>query len=96
MGRGARAKRATRVKLEKADFFELMAALRLQEVVRLEAREKAAQVAEEYVRKEMAAVGEKGKALTARLATKYGFDATRPYRFDEATCELIPVETPSN
>jgi hypothetical protein len=86
MGREAKAKQAKRIKLEKADYFELMSALRLHEVLRLEAQAKAARI----VAQEIEASGQKGKALLDALAAKYGFEAGREYGFDDTTHELIP------
>ena len=80
---------APRITLEKADYFELMAALRLHEVIRLEAQAKAARIAAEMVAKEIEASGKKGRDLFEALAKKYGFEV-REYGFDETTHELIP------
>ena len=86
MGREAKAKQAKRIKLERADFFELMATMRLHEVLRLEAQQKAARI----VAQEIEASGQKGVALMAALGKKYGFDPAGGFGFDDATCELIP------
>jgi len=89
MGREAKAKQAKRIKLQEADFFRLMAAVRLNEVLRLEAQQKAARIATEMVAREISESAEKGRALMATLAKKYGFEV-QEFGFDEATCELIP------
>jgi hypothetical protein len=97
MGRAARAKQGKRIKLEKVDYFELMAHLRLLEVTRHEAQAEAVRIAEEHVKRRVSEVGKKGAALMERLAAKYGFDTkTGPgFRFEDATCELIPLENVS-
>jgi len=86
MGREAKAAKAKRVKLDKVDFFELLATLRHHEVLRLEAQQKAARI----VAQEIEASGQKGVALMAALGKKYGFDPAGGFGFDDATCELIP------
>jgi hypothetical protein len=93
MGRAARAKRQGRIRLEKGDFYELIAALRLVEVTRLEAQPRAVKLAAEIVQKELAEVSRRGKAVHDRLATKYGFNPEGNFAWDEKTCELIPKES---
>jgi hypothetical protein len=90
MGRESKAKQAKRIKLEKVEYFELMSALRLHEVIRLEAQQKAARIAADMVAKDIEASGKKGQALLEALGKKYGFQATANYGFDDATHELIP------
>ena len=71
----------TPIVLERADFFELLAALRLHEVQRIEA-----QIAQRTADQS----GQRGQALFQALAQKYGFDPSQSFGFDEATCALIP------
>ena len=96
MGRAARAKQAkeVRVKLPEGDFFKCLAKLRTVEVLRLEAREKAARLATEIVQKEIASAEADGRTYFEQLAQKHKFDATLTYRFDEHTCELIATQEP--
>ena len=93
MGRAARAAHATerRIKLTEVEFHKLVSKLRETEVLRLEAREKAAQIALQIVQKEIAGVEAAGKALFETLAKKYAFDPARRYRFEEATLELVAL-----
>jgi hypothetical protein len=93
MGIAARAKKGKRIKIEKGDFFELIAALRAHELKTLEARDRAAKLAMEIVQRDIAESGKKGRAIVQRLATKYGFSPDVTFGWDEATCELLPRET---
>jgi hypothetical protein len=86
MGREAKASQATRVKLEKSDYFELRAKIRDVEAVELDAM-KAAQV---FSQRRAAAVQVRN-AVFESLAKQHGFDPTLEYGWDDATCELIPV-----
>ena len=91
MGRAARAKRKgqIRVKLTEAEFHKLRSQLRLLELTKLEAREKAAQIAQQFVQKEIAETAAQGNKLWESLAAKYSFDPKLLYDFDDATCELV-------
>ncbi len=75
----------TRVKLGDADFHRLISKLRHVEVLRLEAREKAAKL----VMDEIGGVEKEKQAMWDALSVKYRFDPKMTYTFDEATCELV-------
>jgi hypothetical protein len=70
--------------LSEVDFHKLMSKLRHVEVLRLEAERKAAQI----VQQEIASVATEGRQLFEALATEYGFDPAKRWRFDEATLSL--------
>lgn len=71
------------IRLEPAEFYQLVAQVRLQEVLRLELRQK---------QQEFAVSGAQGTALLESLSKKYGFDAKAEYGFDEDTLSLRPRE----
>lgn len=67
-----------RIKLGDADFYRLLAMARQDRIAAMEAQ---------YAVEE----AQRTRDKRIDLFTKLGVDTTRNYRFDETTCELVPV-----
>jgi hypothetical protein len=71
----------TVIKMDRADFFEMLAQVRLVEVLSLEA---AAKIGPEEARK---------RKLVEDMAERYNFDPLAAWRYDTATCTLTLVKS---
>jgi len=97
MGKASRAKVATRITLRRDDFFQLSAAVKELALARAQAAERVRQqiptIVNDLVAKDVAHVQSKVQTLITALGKTYHFDPTINYRFDEATCALVPVDS---